>query len=43
MSPDTLIVAGIVLGAVLFLLRRVLRARKAGHGHGGAGCDNCGH
>ncbi len=42
MSADTIIVALIVLGAVAFLLRRVLRARKAGHGHG-AGCDNCGH
>ena len=42
MSADALIVAAIVLGAVAFLVRRVLRTRKAGHG-GGAGCDNCGH
>ena len=42
MSADTWVVAGIVLGAVIFLLRRVMRTRKAGHG-GGAGCDNCGH
>lgn len=42
MSADTLIVIAIVLGAVAFLLRRVIRTRKAGHG-GGAGCDNCGH
>ncbi len=43
MSADTLIVAAIVLGAVGFLLRRLVRTRKAGPGHGGAGCDNCGH
>lgn len=42
MSADTLLVAAIVLGAVGFLLRRVWRTRKSGHG-GGAGCDNCGH
>ena len=42
MSADALIVAAIVLGAVAFLVRRVLRTRKAGHG-GWAGCDNCGH
>ncbi len=41
MSADTLVVALIVLGAVAFLLRRVRRTRKTGHG--GAGCDNCGH
>jgi len=42
MSADTLIVLAIVLGAVAFLLRRLVRTRKAGHG-GGSGCDNCGH
>lgn len=41
MSADTIIVVAIVLGAVAFLLRRALRTRKAGHG--GSGCDNCGH
>jgi hypothetical protein len=41
MSADTILVAGIVLGAVAFLVRRLLRTRKAGHG--GSGCDNCGH
>lgn len=41
MSADTLIVVAIVLGAVAYLLRQVFRARKSGHG--GAGCDNCGH
>lgn len=40
MSADTIIVIAIVLGAVAFLLRRVVRTRKAGHGDG---CDNCGH
>ena len=39
MSADAMIVAAVVLGAVAFLLRRVLRARKAGHGK--SGCDNC--
>ena len=43
MSADTIIVVAIVLGAVAFLLRRALRTRKAGLGHGGAGCDGCGH
>ncbi len=44
MSADTILVAAIVLGAVAFLLRRVLRARRSAQGgpHGG-GCDNCGH
>jgi len=41
MSPDQLIVTLIVLGAVMFLLRRFVRTRKSGHG--GSGCDNCGH
>lgn len=43
MSVDTMIVVAIVLGAIAFLLRRVVRARKAGHGPHGGGCDNCGH
>lgn len=42
MSADRLLVTLIVFGAVMFLLRRFVRTRKAGHG-GGAGCDNCGH
>lgn len=41
MSVDLLVVAAIVLGAVAFLLRRLVRTKKAGHG--GAGCDNCSH
>jgi len=41
MSGDLFIVAAIVLGALAFLLRRLFRAKKAGHG--GAGCDNCSH
>lgn len=41
MSVDTIVVIAIVLGAVAFLLRRAVRTRKAGHG--GAGCDGCGH
>jgi hypothetical protein len=42
MSPDTLVVAALVLGAVAFLLRRVVLARRASRTRG-AGCDNCGH
>jgi hypothetical protein len=41
MSADTLIVGGIVLGALAFLVRYFLRARRAAKS--GPGCDNCGH
>lgn len=42
MSGDTWVVIAIVLGAVAFLLRRVIRARRAARA-GAAGCENCGH
>lgn len=42
MSMDKVIVVAVVLGAAAYLIRQVLRTRKAGHG-GGSGCDNCGH
>lgn len=42
MSADTLVVGAVVLGAVAFLLQRLVRARRASR-HGGAGCDRCGH
>lgn len=41
MSAENIIVALIVFSAVSFLLRRIVRTRKAGHG--GSGCENCGH
>jgi hypothetical protein len=41
MSGELIIIAAIVLGAVAFLLRRLFRTKKAGHG--GAGCENCSH
>lgn len=39
MAPDTLIALAIVGGAVFFLVRRIVRARRAPK----HGCDNCGH
>jgi hypothetical protein len=42
MSADTVVVGAVVLGAVAFLLRRVILARRASR-HGAAGCDRCGH
>jgi hypothetical protein len=39
MRGDTLIALAIVAAAAVFLIVRVVRARRAPKG----GCDNCGH
>ncbi|MBX3132261.1 MAG: FeoB-associated Cys-rich membrane protein [Gemmatimonadaceae bacterium] len=41
MSADTLVVAAIVIGAVAYLVRHFVRARRAAKS--GPDCDNCGH